>query len=103
MESSKAKCLNYHRGNEGTEFGAEGRIETATPPVFFVRAVDKGLRRRIGVKAVDKRLATRIGVPLDFARGKKAVDKGVTREFGSRDRGTRCATGTPPPVFWEKT
>ena len=48
-----------------------------TPRSFFVNAVDKGVSERIGVKAVDKGVSVRFGVPLGFARGKKAVDKGV--------------------------
>jgi hypothetical protein len=50
-----------------------------TPPRrVFVNAVDKGVSERFGVKAVDKGLTVLLGVPLGFARGKKAADKGVS-------------------------
>jgi hypothetical protein len=53
-----------------------------------VNAVDKGVSGRFGVRATNKGLMARVGVPLGLARGKKAVDKGVTAldEGGNGDR-----------------
>ena len=50
------------------------------PPMFFVSAVDKGLKRRFGVSAVDKALRAGFGA--------SAVDEGLTRR-GALTRGTK--------------
>jgi hypothetical protein len=58
--------------------GGKERRQPPTRRCVGVNAVDKGVSGRFGVKAADKGLAAQIGVLLGLARGKKAVDKGVT-------------------------
>ena len=48
------------------------------PRCVCVNAVDKGVSGRFGVKTTNEGLTARVGVPPALARGKKAVDKGVT-------------------------
>jgi hypothetical protein len=99
----RRKNLQEYENNKFTTEATEnaekagGEIAGRYPhPVICVNAVDKGVSERFGVKATDKGLTARIGVPLEFVRGKKALEKGlnVLDENGNRgNRSTAVNTG----------
>jgi hypothetical protein len=77
-------CGNGRFIGDGQFGGVHFFFLGGTPRWFWVNAVDKGVRKRFGVKAVDKELSVASGKSLTQSSPRSAAE-GAEKKYGARE------------------